>query len=226
MIQHLKNKLGRIQDGQYESDMRDRYAVLARQLQDSSDSSDCKTATIGLTSSRPREGVSTVAANLAISAAMSQDCPVLLADANMSRPSVAREFSIASGPGTSDILSGRAEMDECVLPLPSNNLFVLPAGSTVEHTQATHDALAIAKLLNEMDSKFGLVVFDLPPATELSPCFAFAGQLDGVILVVEAEKVQREAAERTKKRLLRAHARLLGVVFNKQREVSPRWMFR
>jgi capsular exopolysaccharide synthesis family protein len=217
MIQQLKHKFRRFHENPPLLNMRDRYAGLARQLQDRSLSRDRETATIGVTSSRSREGVSTVAANLAISAAISQNRPVLLADANMTSPSVAREFSITSGLGISDVLSGRAELNECVLPLPTNNLFVLPAGSTVEHTRATHDTIAIAKLLNEMTSQFGLVVFDLAPATELSSCIAMAGQLGGVILVVEAEKVRREAVDQAKKRLLRARAKLLGVVLNKQR---------
>jgi non-specific protein-tyrosine kinase len=71
--------------------------------------------------------------------------------------------------------------------------------------------------LDNLKHVFHLVIFDLPPARELTTCFAMASQLDGVLLVIEAEKSRRDAARRTVQLLARVDAKVLGVVFNKVR---------
>jgi hypothetical protein len=48
--------------------------------------------------------------------------------------------------------------------------------------------------------------------------------LDGVLWVVEAERVWPEAALRTKELLGRANAQVLGTVLNRARRHLPRWL--
>jgi len=61
-----------------------------------------------------------------------------------------------------------------------------------------------------------LILFDLPLANELTCCFALASRLDGVLLVVEAERVPRQKALRAKRGLDQAKVNILGAVYNKQ----------
>lgn len=49
-------------------------------------------------------------------------------------------------------------------------------------------------IISELRSRFKLIVFDLPVADPLSPCFVFAGLLDGILLIVEQDGVYRGQA--------------------------------
>jgi uncharacterized protein involved in exopolysaccharide biosynthesis len=66
------------------------------------------------------------------------------------------------------------------------------------------------------------VVFDMPPVGNVSATLPLAGFMDTVLLVVEAEKSNRDAVKR-------AYAQLsaktkVSVVFNKSRSYGPKWL--
>ena len=71
-------------------------------------------------------------------------------------------------------------------------------------------------------SNLDYVVFDMPPVGDVSSTVPLAGFMDTVLLVVEAEKSNREAIKR-------AYAQLsaktkVSVVFNKSRSYGPKWL--
>jgi Mrp family chromosome partitioning ATPase len=85
------------------------------------------------------------------------------------------------------------------------------------------DCGRLNELLASLSREFGFIVVDLPQA-ESSVCFAAAGLLNGVLLVMEAERTHHAAASRAKARLLHANAAVLGVIFNKHRQHLPNWL--
>lgn len=172
--------------------------------------------TVGVTSSLEGEGVSTVAINLAISAAAG-GCRTLLVDANFVSPSIARRLRLAPRPGLADLLGADAEFDECIYAAQIERLHVLPAGPTMEAGAADVDWSRLEEVARRAAADYDLVVFDLPPAQDLSSCLTVAAMLDGVLLVVEAERTAGDAALRSKRRLAAAGAKLLGVILNKGR---------
>ena len=90
---------------------------------------------------------------------------------------------------------------------------------------AAFDSAGISRLIADIEPKFRLVVFDVPPAGEQSATLRLAGLLDAVIIVVEAERVRFEVARRAKELLERAGARVRGAVLNKRRDYVPRWFY-
>ena len=70
--------------------------------------------TLGLTSSNQREGVTTVACNLALCAASCHDLRVVIVDANFSNPSLHRMFQLEQSPGLSDLMNGDAIGSDCI----------------------------------------------------------------------------------------------------------------
>jgi Mrp family chromosome partitioning ATPase len=71
-------------------------------------------------------------------------------------------------------------------------------------------------------SSLDYVVFDMPPVGDVSATVPLAGFMDTVLLVVEAEKSNRDAVKR-------AYAQLsaktkVSVVFNKSRSYGPKWL--
>lgn len=181
---------------------------------------------VGVTSCTPGEGVSTVTANLAATAASVFDWPVLLIDGNLARPSLAAWFGDIRREGLADVLIGSGEAADVVRDAPEPNLSILTAGTAVARTRAGFDPACIQQLLVSLKSEYGLILIDLAAATQTSTCWSFASALDGVLLVLEAERVATQVAQQVKQKLIAAGTTPLGVVLNKHREHLPAWLNR
>ncbi len=171
--------------------------------------------TVGLISCRGGEGVSTLAARLAVRAAELNSGNVLLVDANLARPAIEDTFEMPRGVGFSDVLLDHCELSEAVRPTHMARLCVLAAGQRSAHPDEVNDPARMAAMVAALKENFELVIFDLPPAGEVVSAACIAGLLDGVVLVVEAHRTSWEAAQRVTQQLSRSHARLLGAVLNK-----------
>jgi capsular exopolysaccharide synthesis family protein len=170
---------------------------------------------IGVTSCHSGEGVSTVSANLAIAAANVFEERVLLVDANVHRASVGRVFKIASEEGLLNVLAREQAAFDSVSESPIVNLAVMSIGKLRQGREPAYDAKSIDELIDGLKHVFPLMVFDLPPANELTTCFSFASRLDGVLLVIEAERVEEQVARRACQQLANIGTNLLGVVLNR-----------
>ncbi|HVC93482.1 MAG TPA: CpsD/CapB family tyrosine-protein kinase [Pirellulales bacterium] len=171
--------------------------------------------TLGLTSCQSGEGVSTVAARLAVRAAELSDRSVLLVDANLARPAIERLFELPRGVGFSDVLLENCDLSAAIRSTHAARLCVLTAGQRAVHPDEVNDPVRMAAMVAALKEDFELVIFDLPPAGEVVSAACLAGLLDGVVLVVEAHRTCWEAAQRVTQQLSRSHARLLGAVLNK-----------
>jgi capsular exopolysaccharide synthesis family protein len=194
------------------------YAALVRRLR--SNGSGWTGATprvIGVTSCLTGEGVSTVAANLAVAAANVSSGPVLLVDANAHQPSVHKIFQVRAELGLTDAITGNRSAFECLVEAPISRLSLMLAGSIPKDGEVAYDPESIEELLDSLKHVFHLAIFDLPPANELTTCFAIANRLDGVLLVVEAERARHDVLRRAIQQLARIQTNILGVVFNKVR---------
>ncbi len=182
--------------------------------------------TLGITSCHGGEGVSTVAAHLAIAAAGVGDRRVLLVDCNPARPSVERNFGVKAAPGLIDVLTDGDRLANAVQESGVANLKVLAAGGVDGNRIAVHNSAGFGQLIDTLQRDHDLVVLDMPPAASSNGKIAPVGLLDGVLLVVEAERIRWEVAQRTKELLTQAGAQLLGVVLNKRQEHVPSWLYR
>jgi len=183
--------------------------------------------TLGLTSCESGEGVSTLAVQVAVAAASCGELRILLVDANLLRPAVHRFFDRQPQPGLAEILLGQAKFSESVQPAPVAGLSLLAAGACrPEGLSRVYDSPRWPELMERLRQDFSLVVFDLPAAARTTAVMRLAGLLDGVLLVVEAERVRWEAAQRFEEMLHRAGAHLLGAVLNKRRRHLPGWLDR
>jgi Mrp family chromosome partitioning ATPase len=74
--------------------------------------------------------------------------------------------------------------------------------------------------------RFDMIILDTPPATIYPDGLAMVRQVDGVILVVEAEKTRWPVALRVKEKITKNGGNLLGIVFNKRRFYIPEWLYK
>jgi Mrp family chromosome partitioning ATPase len=82
---------------------------------------------IQVTSPEPRDGKSTLAANLSVSIAHSGK-RVLLVEADFRRPTQHKIFGIESSVGISSVIAGTAEIVEATCKTPIRYLWVMPCG--------------------------------------------------------------------------------------------------
>ncbi len=182
--------------------------------------------TLGITSCCHGEGVSTVASQIAAAAASTGRDRVLLVDANLAGPSLEHTFKLNAGAGLAEVLLKGSDVLSCIQASPMRNLSILTAGEANGQTPQAYDPVGLTGMLKALDGVFELVVFDMPPAGQSGFAVHFAPLMDGVLLVVEAERIRWEVARRVTEELRRADARLFGAVFNKRRQHVPEWLYR
>jgi capsular exopolysaccharide synthesis family protein len=181
---------------------------------------------LGLTSCERGEGVSTVAARLAAAAASYDGNRVLLVDANLAQPGDLDTFNVDPGPGLAEVLRGEVEPLEAIQATHIDNLSVLAAGVGGRSLVRQYDRARLAEIVERLKQEFSLSVFDLPPAGEAASAVGLAKLLDGVLLVLEAERVRCDDAQRVADAMSRGNVRLLGAVLNKRRHYLPHWLDR
>ena len=166
-----------------------------------------------------------MAAELAATAA-SGDQRILLVDANLARPAVHRIFAVDRARGLAEAVLQGSELTDCIRPSRIANLSLLTAGGPQQKCAEVYDSGSLAAVLKAVREEFDLAVFDLPAVGEASSAIRLAGLWDGVLLVVESERVRREVACRASQQLAQADAVLLGAVLNKRRQHVPDWLYR
>ncbi len=179
--------------------------------------------TIGLLGCFGGEGVTTVAAALAVELAATGRGRVLLVDAHFARPAAHRVFGLRPGPGLAEALQDGVRLPDLVQSTATPHLWVLAAGEWSD--QQADDGPGPAGLVEALEEEFAVVVWDLPPAFAPAAAVDFAAYPDGLVLVVEAERTPLEAADRAAVGLS-ARGRPLGAVLNKRPTHTPDWITR
>lgn len=165
-----------------------------------------------VTSPGKGDGKSLTAANLALTMAQELHQRVLLVDGDLRRPAVHRLFGVPDGPGVSDVLSGRAELDDVIVTLPDHSLSLLPAGSLPHHPAELLGSASMRRLLDTLRSRYDRVLIDMPPVAPLADLHIVAPMADGVLMIVRAGVTPKPAIERALAGL--DTSRVLGLVLN------------
>ncbi len=68
--------------------------------------------------------------------------------------------------------------------------------------------------LQEVKQLYDVVIIDTPPVNVVSDALILAKKVDGVLLVVHADKTNKQSAKNAVKKLRLVNANILGVVVN------------
>jgi capsular exopolysaccharide synthesis family protein len=181
---------------------------------------------ITVTSPTPRDGKSTVAANLALTL-VEQGGSVILIDADMRRPQLHTTFGLAdSQKGLSDVLTGGATLDEVVQAAPGQaGLVLLPAGTPVDNPTELIGSETFSRLVTDLRERFDMLVIDTPPLLAVTDAALIGVQADGTLVVVRANKTDLQALEAGVATLRRLRVPLLGVVMNDMHSSSTSYSY-
>jgi capsular exopolysaccharide synthesis family protein len=161
------------------------------------------------------EGKTSTATNLAMSFAQRQG-PVLIIDADMRRPSVAKTLGVANERGLSSFLTGAHSLDEVLIQYERTpNLWILPAGPRPPDPAELLSSHMMDATLKDLQKRFTQIVIDSPPLLLVTDAVILSATVDGVILVVASGTTARGALTRAHRILENAGSRVLGMVLNK-----------
>jgi receptor protein-tyrosine kinase len=152
-----------------------------------------------VTSARPVEGKSFIAANLALSFAIDEAINVLLIDADVARPNVGNTLGIelaADQRGLTDILRDPAlDMTGALLRCEDLPLTVMPQGSQVASATELFGGRDMTRLVDDIANRYAdrVIVFDSPPLLATTEPVALAEHVDQIVFVVEAGRTSPDA---------------------------------
>jgi polysaccharide biosynthesis transport protein len=170
---------------------------------------------IGITSSLPNEGKSTVAANFAQLIAHAGG-RVLLLDLDLRNPSASRSLAPDSA-GLIDVIAGKLALKDAIWIDRSTNLEFLPSGATPKllHTNEILASAAMKKLFESLRSAYDYVIVDLPPLAPVVDVRSTTNIIDSYVYVVEWGRTKIDVVEHCLSGAPGVYDRLLGVVLNK-----------
>ncbi|MBS0952326.1 CpsD/CapB family tyrosine-protein kinase [Lactiplantibacillus plantarum] len=169
--------------------------------------------TLMITSAIQGEGKSTVGSNLAVEYAK-KGLQVLLVDADLRRPTIHQTFAISNQRGVSSWLSGQlTDVNEAIYPV-LDHLFVMPSGPKPPNPAELLASDRMTEFLTVATRKLDLVIVDAPTILPVTDARILAGQVDGTVLVVRQNFVEKVAVRQAVSALKNARAQLFGTILN------------
>lgn len=169
--------------------------------------------TILITSPSPQEGKTTVAINLGIVFANSNE-KTLIIEADMRKPRISKSFGLEAKEGLSNFLTGTASLDTAIKETFIPNLFILTSGPKPPNPAELLTSAKIRTLLEELKTCFDRVIIDSPPVLTVADTAILANITDGVIDVIRANFRNIEVILQNKQRLHEAKSRIIGIILN------------
>lgn len=166
-----------------------------------------------ITSATAGEGKSITLLNLAISIAESGQ-KVLLIDADMRRPALARLLVEKAAPGLSNVLAGLEKAESAIRKDVYPNLDILFSGDVPPNPSEILGSEEMENLIREFSERYDYVLVDTPPVGVVSDACLVANLLDGVLLLVRQGRTKKEDVKRAVNNLQLTGTRILGYVLN------------
>lgn len=145
---------------------------------------------------------------------------VLLIDADLRRPTVAKSLMIEGAVGLTSVLIGEARLEEVVQPIGDTNLEVLASGPIPPNPAELLGYGPMRELLAEATQRYDVVIIDSPPVLPVTDAAVLSQITNGTLVVAAAGAVRRPELAGALANLEQVDARVLGVLLNRVRAKS------
>ncbi|MBZ0168794.1 Protein-tyrosine kinase [Candidatus Methylomirabilis lanthanidiphila] len=178
--------------------------------------------TVMLVGSSHGEGVTTTCTILASVLARAGVGEVVLIDANLRSPSCHDLFTASgSTKGLTDLLTGGVRSKDLVWPTSIPNLSVIKSGRPLLQSPSHLYQGQLVELLVQLREEFRYTILDCAPVKDYSDSSFLAPNVDGIVLVIRAERTRIETAIKTKRQLEWAGGQVIGAVLNSKKNHIP-----
>jgi capsular exopolysaccharide synthesis family protein len=139
---------------------------------------------------------------------------VLLVDCDFRRPNLHRMLGLPNKEGLHEYLEGQKTLPDLLVRTKIDKLTFLAAGGATDKPSELLSSAKMKAFLEEVRDRYQdrYIIIDGTPIQVTSEASALVNYVDGVILVVMAQKSPRDAVVRSLESLGRE--KTLGVVFN------------
>jgi capsular exopolysaccharide synthesis family protein len=167
-----------------------------------------------ITSSLSGEGKSFVAANLALSLALT-DKKVVLLELDLANPSLSNKLDVNYDEGVSSYLQGECEPEQIIKRTTiSDNLFFVPSGPLPDNPSELLMSEKLKELLSYLDIAFDIIIIDSAPASLLSDAYVLSPMCDVTLYVVKHKFTPKSYLERLDEENEVNQLKNLRIVFN------------
>ncbi len=186
-------------------------------------STDEKIKTLVMTSSIASEGKSLL--NIILSKTFADSGQrVLLIDSDLRKPQLHTRLGMNNLRGLSNLLTDKNLIwEDLVLKLPNNkNLDLIPAGIKPPDPTKILNSKRMEEIVNSIKSSknYDIIIFDTPPILGLADSALISNYVDGVILIITLNTVNKKLPKEAVSRIYESNAQLLGCLVNTNREVK------
>ena len=154
---------------------------------------------------------------------------VCLVDADLDRPSLHRVFGLTNTIGLAEALKGHEPLRNFAHRLHAgtdNELWLMSAGAPGVHSESLLAAEAARARIRGLLGAYNFVVMHMPAVMRHPAAPVLAAQVDGVVLVVEANVTRRQSLRAAAGVLSTCGARVLGTVLNNRTFPIPEALYR
>ena len=174
---------------------------------------------IMVTSSRPREGKTTISMRLAMAMAHSGSRTVLI-DGDLRRGRIHRSFGLERSPGLSDHLIHKEHattLDDILLSAGEMcpNLHIITTGETRSDAPELLETGRASVLIEQLKERFDHIIIDSPPVLGLADCYPLQRLSEGVVFVIRSNYSTYNEASSSVQALASAGAKFFGFVLNR-----------
>lgn len=117
-------------------------------------------------------------------------------------------------------------IDGLVQQVNTSGLFVSDIRQNGSSSHSFLESSKMDTLLDKFRENFDLIVLDSPPANVSPDGLALCRRVDGVVLVVQAEKTRWQVVENVRDKIINQGGNILGVVLNKRRHHIPEFIYK
>jgi len=186
-------------------------------------SSTQKNKVIQFMSTDGEQGTSTIVLELARVAALKYTKSVLLLDADL-RKLDQEPFNITLEHSLEETIRAGDPVDKALYQIANSSLFLSRLFKGSGSIRQFLDPSGIDDLLEKCRTRFDFIFIDSPPENVFSIGLATSTSVNGVILVLDAEKTCLDEAKNITDKITKNGGKVLGVVVNKQRNHIPEFI--
>jgi Mrp family chromosome partitioning ATPase len=172
--------------------------------------------------SQAGEGTSTLIREFALTVAPHNSKPVLLIEADSNQPSQAQAFAVEAKPPLDYVLREGKPFDGFISQINQSNLFLASLSSNFFRSLTDRSFFHSTDMWKTARNQFSLILIDSSPVNASADGLAICEFVNGVVLVIAAEKTRSAVAQNVKREILRREGNLLGIVFTKRKFHIPK----
>ena len=170
------------------------------------------------------EGTSTIVRELAkVSSAINRKT-ILLIDAH---PDLTQftYFGVPPTDSLEEVVMNNQDFQDAVSQIGDSQVYLASLYSRIRSSAYRENPYKEEKIFSIARNRFDSILIDSPTIHSSLIGLELCKHVEGVVLVIEAERTKLAVIENIQSRISQSGGKLLGIIFNKQRHYIPEWIY-